>query len=64
MERPILIKKIQPKCAKCGSSLYVGDIVHLNDNDDYLCDGCWEDYLNHFSKEREYEIEEEDEEWS
>lgn len=61
MERPIYIRTVMPCCAKCGEEL--GSTAHLGDCDEYLCDSCWEDYLEKLSKEREVEVET-DEEWS
>ena len=63
MERPIYIRTIMPCCAKCEKELSIGSTAHLDDNDDYLCDSCWESYLEKFSEEREAEVEA-CEEWS
>lgn len=63
MERLVYIKICAPRCAKCGENLTVGSTAHLDDNDEYLCDSCWESYLEKFSEEREAEVEAY-EEWS
>ena len=63
MERPIYIQTYAPRCSHCGEELTVGSTAHLDDNDEYLCDSCWESYLEKFSEEREAEVEA-CEEWS